>query len=146
MIIIGIDPGVKTGIAVWDTDTSEFAQIKTCGILEAMETVNDWRAVSEAILIIEDARKRKWFGNNSSAKRMGAGSIKRDCKIWQEYCDYHNLQCYFKPPSKGMTKWDSDKFKVVTGWQRRTSEHARDAALLVWKLSEKQAQILCETK
>ena len=36
-------------------------------------------------------------------------------------------------PAQNRTKVPADKFKALTGWQGRTNEHARDAAMLVWK-------------
>jgi hypothetical protein len=36
------------------------------------------------------------------------------------------------PPKAGATKWDADTFRRLTGYSGRTSNHARDAALLVW--------------
>jgi hypothetical protein len=36
------------------------------------------------------------------------------------------------PPAKGATKLDPDFFKALTGWKKRTSEHARDAAMIVF--------------
>ena len=63
---------------------------------------------------------------------MGAGSIKRDCEIWEEFAALYGIPIQFIPPRKGLTKWDAETFNKMTGWKGRTSNHARDAALLVW--------------
>ena len=63
---------------------------------------------------------------------MGAGSVRRDCEIWEEFCNHYKIPFDAVPPRKGLTKWDADTFAKVTGYKGRTSNHARDAALLVF--------------
>ena len=132
-ILIGIDPGVKTGFAVWDIVSKEFKYIQTVSIVRGMSIIaqnhKDWAPLE---IWFEDARQRKWFGSKGREALQGAGSIKRDCKIWQEFCEYHQIPFKALPPQKGKTKWTSEYFKRLTGWQGRTSEHARDAAALVF--------------
>lgn len=133
-IFIGIDPGTKTGIAVWDCDRKQFELIKTCGIIAAMRAVellikaSDFEVKS---ILIEDARKRKWFGKNALEKAQGAGSVKRDCSIWEEFCISLNAPFLFKAPSAGTTKLSSAHFAKLSGYTGKTSIHARDAAMLV---------------
>ena len=38
-------------------------------------------------------------------------------------------------PSRNSTKLSAEVFKRLTGWQGRTSEHSRDAAMLVFGLN-----------
>lgn len=135
MIYIGIDPGVKTGFAVWDKHAKTFRKIETMGIISAMMEVNDLHEndlTPIAEIVIEDARKRKWFGNAGREKLQGAGSIKRDCSIWEEFCREISVPCRFVAPKANRTKMLADSFKSVTGWNKTISEHARDAAMLVF--------------
>ena len=81
MIHIGIDTGVKTGFAAWDSEKKHFMEIVTLTITQAMERVLIYRNIglttgSEIRLYIEDARLRKWFGNTGREKLQGAGSVK----------------------------------------------------------------------
>lgn len=133
-IIAGIDPGVKTGLAIWHAKERRFARVLTCGIIEAQQ----WVSASDVSEIwFEDARLRKWFPevkNSPEAikKLQGAGSVKRDSVIWQEFCEFYGIPFKAIAPAKGQTKWTSEYFKRLTGWQGRTSQHARDAAALVF--------------
>lgn len=136
---IGIDPGEHTGLAIWDTKNKCFAGIYTTTAASAILHVWDgyvgWNR--DTVIVMEDARKRKWIPQekNESEYRgrlMGAGSVKRDCSIWEEFCKSYNFTIWKVPPRKGMTKWTADYFAKVTGWTARTSEHARDAAMLVF--------------
>lgn len=133
-IIIGIDPGTKTGFAVKYLNTGKFIEIKTMSILEAIKNVESYLDVygrDNLYIVFEDARKRRWFGKKGKESLQGAGSIKRDCSIWEEFCTYNRLQFIAPAPAKGKTKYSVEYFNKLTGWKHRTSEHARDAAILI---------------
>ena len=137
MICIGIDPGTHTGVAVWDTKESRFLSLETLPIHQALDLVCKWqqdckdRDVAMDVTF-EDARQRTWFGKgDTNAKLQGAGSVKRDCSIWEDFCKDYGIPYWAKPPGKGMTKVTSDYFRTISGYQGRTSNHARDAAMLV---------------
>lgn len=132
MIYIGIDPGVNTGFAVWDSKQQKLIDAETLTIVSAMERVKGIVKMSPVTLIIEDARKRVWFGSNSEAKRQGAGSVKRDCMVWEEFCTINQIPHHFLHPMKGGTKLTPEYFRMLTGYTKRTSNHARDAAMLVY--------------
>jgi hypothetical protein len=130
-LIIGLDPGVKTGFAIWNCDKKEFEEVGSRGIVSAMQIIK-WKANDIKLIRFEDARQRTWFGGKGREALQGAGSIKRDCKIWQEFCEYYKFSFEMIKPVKGQTKWDSAYFKKVTGWTGRTNEHGRDAAVLIF--------------
>lgn len=141
MILVGVDTGVKTGVGVWCTDAKKILDVTSGTLIEMYHYINDlhalnpdWRVDKEVFLRIEDARKRKWFGSDSRGKAQGAGSIKRDCAIWDEICQYHNWDYQMVHPIKGATKLKSQQFKQITKWEGRTNEHSRDALMLVYGL------------
>ena len=78
----------------------------------------------------EDARLRTWFANKGREALQGAGSIKRDCLLWETWLQSRGVPYKAIKPAAGATKWDAAKFQRITGWTKRTNEHARDAALL----------------
>ena len=130
--LIGIDPGKKTGVAVWDRSGKKFTEIRTVGIVEAMESVLSLHREQPVELWFEDARLRTWFGTKGAEAKQGAGSIKRDCSIWEEFCLCHGIVSRAVKPQRGSSKWSSVYFQNVTRWAGRTSEHARDAGALVF--------------
>lgn len=135
MIYIGIDTGVHTGFAIWHSDTKYLAEVSTMTITQAMERVRmiaDIRGKENIRLFIEDARQRKWFGNAGREKLQGAGSVKRDSRIWEDWCREQGLQYRMVAPKNNRTKLSAAQFRAFTKWQGATSEHARDAALLVF--------------
>lgn len=140
MLFIGIDTGKNTGFAVWDSIKQEFQEISTYKIHRAMERVLEWvQTGSPVIVYFEDARKRQWFGSDKGrAQLQGAGSIKRDAVIWEDFLKDKGIAFVAIPPVKGATKWSVLNFNQVTKWTKRTTEHARDAALLVYNRKDTQ--------
>ena len=139
MIYIGIDPGVSTGYAVYDSHLRKLLEMQTWKIHEAMDAVRRHVTGIAGYIPIkvrfEDARQRTWFGQAGREQLQGAGSIKRDCLIWEDFLDDLRVDFLAVKPQKGMTKWSPTQLTRLTGWTGRTSEHARDAALLVWGMT-----------
>ena len=132
MFYIGIDPGTHTGMAVWDSKEGKFLSLETLPIHRAMVEVMNLRIGRDIQVVFEDARQRKWYGKgDTNAKLQGAGSVKRDCSIWEEFCKDYGIPFRAIPPVKGATKITPEYFKLISHYQGRTSEHSRDAAMLV---------------
>lgn len=141
MLYIGIDCGRHTGVAVWDPVRREFLEILTLPLHRALLLVYEFGKVGPIRVVFEDARKRTWFARERTeseyrGKLIGAGSVKRDSVIWEEFLSDRQLcpsvTFESQAPRRGLTKWNPDTFARLTGWKGRTSEHARDAALLVY--------------
>ena len=141
MILIGIDPGVKTGVAMWSTKN------KTLKLESRLihQCILDFRAMMfyPDLVFIEDARKRKHFDEDVSYKAQGAGSVKRDCKIWEDFLTDMKIPFILRHPRN--TKIDAPTFKTMTGYQGVTNQHTRDAAMLVFGIGENQAKALLKT-
>jgi hypothetical protein len=141
--IIGIDPGVKTGFAIYDRQLKKLIQVETMGIIDAQIAVRHNKLIhsinlSEIFVRVEDARKRKVYGKKINGRFVsvgqevlqGVGSIKRDCSIWEEFLEKHGIDFEMLAPRN--TKYPEEYFEKLTGWKERTSNHARDAAILVF--------------
>lgn len=132
MIWIGIDPGTHTGMAIWDSRKGAFLSLVTLPIHRALQVVQYMTTEGDVKVVFEDARQRKWFGEGDiSAKQQGAGSVKRDCSIWEDFCNDYDIPFEARPPIKGATKVTAEYFKMISHYQGRTSSHSRDAAMLV---------------
>jgi len=138
MILIGIDTGVSTGFA-WSID-GKFQSIDTESILSAQDRVlniinSTDSAGMDVIVCIEDVRLRKWVQKGVGNERMqGVGSVKRDCSIWQEFCERNGIQHIFVAPKAIQTKLSEKDFHMITKWPYKTSEHSRDAAMMIDKV------------
>jgi hypothetical protein len=138
VLVIGIDPGVTTGLSVWNAQSRALIVVTSYGIVRAMREVQALLPQTP-LVIFEDARKRTWFGNRDenqqkygSGVREGAGSVKRDSSIWEEFLTDCGVPFKSKTPG---TKRNAPYFERLTGWQGQTNQHARDAALIVYGLN-----------
>ena len=122
--IIGIDPGVNTGFAVWSREKKEFIVVTCDKIHEIMVMVKLFQqnlGTENIFFRLEDARLRTWFGQSGREQLQGTGSIKRDCGIWQDFLEDIGLQYELVPPRKTRTKVSAVWFKTVTKWSGRTN-------------------------
>lgn len=136
MIAVGIDPGVETGFAGWDLEATKLLFCESLKIHQAMDRVREMHlCLSVRIVIVEDARQRGWFGKSDRERLQGAGSIKRDCLIWEDFLREHRVPFVMNAPLVRGTKLDAQVFRQFSGWTQRTNEHARDAGMLVCQLT-----------
>jgi len=133
-IVVGIDTGTSTGYAEWHVKEKKFGTITTLKIHQALELVLELHKMyGERLRVLyEDARLRKWFGNTGREKLQGAGSIKRDAVIWQDFLHDNQINHEAVAPKNVATKLDAKQFARITKYTNSTSQHARDAAMLVF--------------
>lgn len=133
--VIGIDPGVKTGFAMYKG--KELVAIETTDILSAIRRVIGVHGANAKVLVrIEDARMAtfKRGGKENQAKLQGAGSVKRDCKIWEDEMKAQGIPYKMVRPNKRKNGYAATKnlqtWQKMHNWDGRTSEHARVAAMI----------------
>lgn len=132
MLCVGLDTGTHTGFAVWDKGKKQLIELSTLKIHRAMERVKELSISDDVVVYFEDARLRTWFGNAGREALQGAGSVKRDCSIWEDFLTDLGVEWHAVAPKNNATKLNATFFEKITGWKGRTSEHARDAAMLVF--------------
>ena len=140
-IIIGIDPGTQTGLAVWNTGDQAFELIATLPLWCALNRVTGIADATlylkeKVLVVVEDARTWKPFRGTSraasDARLKGAGSIRRDCAIWEEFLKDKGYPYKFVSLRSAKKKMNAATFKRVTDWDQKTTEHGRDAGCLVF--------------
>lgn len=143
-LAVGIDPGVNTGVAIWDYVHKRYVDIRTMPIHEAWKLLNAIKPFVE-IVIVEDVRKLKRRGGLDPARIQGAGSVKRDCSAWEKFLSGSGYGYVMRPIGKySVRKCSTDYFKATTEWPHITSSHGRDAAMLVfqWRAGPLQVAIM----
>ena len=135
--LIGIDTGVNTGYAVAEDNGNggELFEVRSLTITQAMSRTLEFvvhYGKENVCLFIEDARQRTWF-TGGREKAQGVGSVKRDAQIWEDWCTEQGIHFKMIHPAANATKMKAPEFKRMTGWTGRTNEHARDAAMLVFR-------------
>ena len=142
---IGIDCGVKTGISLYDREKKDLIIVDSDMIHVAIDYIKKIFADNvvnkgDTLIIIEDARQVQF--NTDKMKAQGAGSVKRDAKIWADFLEDYKIPHLMVRPKKAITKLSAERFKEITGWTERTNSHARDAAMLVWGATYTPQQVL----
>ena len=132
MILIGIDPGVHTGLAI--VNNKHLTDVLSMAACKAETIVLDWHKwyPNQLMVYYEDARMRTWFGQKGKEALQGAGSIKRDCQRWEEWLKHHNIPHVGVSPKNNKTKLTAEQFKRITKWEGKSNEHGRDAAMLIY--------------
>lgn len=125
--LIGIDPGTHTGIAI--KIEGKWHRVETMSIFSALQTVVMYR-YDNLLVRFEDARLRTYFGKSDREKLQGAGSVKRDCAIWEEVLTECKIPFQRIHP-RYVKATTAEQFKALTGWHGQTSIHAREAAWLI---------------
>lgn len=132
---IGIDPGKKTGIALWNGKYIEF--MESMSFWDAVDVIDRYAdIIPEATVYIENPQLNKPVfarGNKRVVREMIAqrvGMNKRDAQLLIEYCE--RLELNLKQVKPTSSKWDAKTLKSITGITDRTNEHVRDAIKLVY--------------
>ena len=130
-LLIGIDPGTDTGLCIYQSRTS--FELYTLTIIKAIDLVRELHKTQKIKVYIENPNLRKWFGTSGREKLQGAGSIKRDFAIWKELFISEGIDFVELNPAKvhGL-KMNQTQFNKLTGYEKKSSVHARDAAMMVW--------------
>jgi len=140
-MIIGIDPGVHVGFAVWSRTTKEFEKISTCSFWQCIAELDIMHeAYIDITVVIEDVTQnrptfnRGVYGAVQNKISQNVGSNKRDCQLIIEWCEERGIKVVrLRPNKNSMTKKSAAYFRQQTGWTKKTSQHGRDAAFLVWQ-------------
>lgn len=138
-IIIGIDCGVTTGICVWLTEDKSIYYVGSAPIHVVMDSVKLYHTrlyPGEVKVRIEDARLRTWIPKQKNeraerGRREGAGSVKRDAKIWEDFLKDLGVDFEMVAPKNNKTKVTAAYFKMLSRYAGQTNEHMRDAGMLV---------------
>jgi hypothetical protein len=135
-LFIGIDPGVSTGFAIYDPEKKEL-QLFTYKIHEAFDSVAKMAPFIDLHVTIEDPNQWTHFKSYQEAKKklQGAGSVKRDFSAWRDFLTDWNIPFTAVRPDKQRNAYATNEalFKKITGYPKRSSGHARVAAMLVWR-------------
>lgn len=133
-VLIGIDPGVSTGIALFvDGAIGQLQTIKPHQIAEFLS-----KAMPDRV-VFEDSRLQShtWTRVKSRAAALkmarNVGEVDAWCRLIEAVCTDMGIAVYgISPADKGEKIKDAD-FKAKTGWAGPSNQHTRDAAMVAWQ-------------
>ena len=140
-IIVGIDPGQYTGVAVYDADDRRFLSLDTLTFWGAVALLEDLSERYMGLRVrLEDpnmiraiySRHDRTTGVKRDRVGQNVGMNKRDAQLWAEWLTDRGIAFDRVKPFPKSEKKNATTFKRTTGWQGRTNEHQRDAGMLVW--------------
>lgn len=138
-VFIGVDPGLDTtGIAIWDVGQKKFTRMSTINYWEALSFFTE-NIRSDTCFVLENPNLvRPLYGAKARIMKQpvrdkinqDVGMNKAVARLYQQYLAM-NEACLIviKPTS---SKKDTNTFRRITGYQKRISQHARDAGMLVF--------------
>lgn len=131
MIIIGIDPGAYTGIAVYkDGALSELKTIQPYDLQRMLE------GEKCDLVVFEDSRLQShiWTRGLKGAAAMkvarNIGQIDAWCSLIETVCKMSGIETESLSPKAKGEKVDALAFYKLTGYDGRSNQHERDAAMV----------------
>jgi len=143
-LVIGIDPGKATGVAVWCPRTNEFEEVKSFTFWDAVNYLDPYLLAGMiGLAVVEDSRLGGMWKDRaggswrlSAAKGRSVGRVDRDSLLWIQLFHRHEIPVLARSTGNKMKKIDAKTFKNLTGWSKMTNEHGRDAGMSVFGFNE----------
>lgn len=133
-MIIGIDPGQRTGVAVYrDGALIELRTVSPDQIAGVLEEL------APELVVFEDSRKQSAvFIRGTNARSMlkiarNVGEVDQLCRQIEALCDRMRIACVGVSPLRKGAKLSAARFREITGWTGRSNQHERDAAMCAYK-------------
>lgn len=134
-LILGIDPGSATGVAVFvDGALRELITVSPLGVLDMVKDRQPARVVFEDSRLVTrlwNARGKQNIGTALASARS-VGQVDRLCSMIVEQCELLGIAAHGISPTAKGAKLDAARFKAITGWAARSNQHERDAAMVAW--------------
>lgn len=134
--IAGVDPGVYTGIAVFDRVENRIRYIKQTNFFGVIPWFRSMLRVSELAVFVE-VPKMFIYSRNEEAKggvaakrdrfMANVGGNRREGQLLVEWLDLEGFTVQQIKPI-GQKKWDDRQFRAITKWNGPASQHVIDAA------------------
>lgn len=150
---LGVDPGLNTGVALWDARGSRFLYVRAVSFWDATELIyseyvrlksfcpGDMQVVIENPKAISTmyAKHDEYQGRVRTKIAQSVGSNKRDAELLMEFCERKSIPYQAVMPSKGTgSKEKASVFKRLTKFEGSTNQHGRDAGMLVFGMRPRQ--------
>lgn len=133
MLILGIDPGANTGLAVIRNGVLErLATIEPCDIEQEL------RALLPARVVFEDSRLQSHTWTKAASRAAAAkmarnvGQVDAWCSLIVGLCAKLGIPAHGISPRDKGAKIKAEAFAAATGWTGASNEHTRDACMVAW--------------
>lgn len=142
-VFIGVDPDIsKSGVCLYDPSTKDMS-LNNLAFFDLLEYLKDKKQKHENILVVIEAgwlNKGNWHikkGYSANYNATIGGKTYANHEVGKkivEMCNYLKISCSLVKPKK--SKLNSESFKNITKYQKRTNQEQRDAAMLVFGMGD----------
>ena len=135
-VVIGIDPGANTGVAVYVG--GHLTQLLTMDVLAALEMIKENKI---ALVCLEDSTLTSHIFTAKGVSHAAALKVARNigevdacCKLIKQTCAKLNIPYLSISPKQKGKKMARKEFDALTGCSIPSNQHERDAAMVAWSL------------
>lgn len=132
-VVLGIDPGANTGLAVFRD--GKLAALRT---IQPVDLEQEILAIWPARVVFEDSRLQSHTWTQAKSRAAAAkmarnvGQVDAWCSLIVAICGKHGIPAHgISPKGKG-GKLSAEQFERATGWALASNEHTRDAAMVAY--------------
>lgn len=134
--VLGLDPGRKTGVALYVNGV--LSELATIGPVELQSFLVGRSKLGRLQVVFEDSRLISAIYSDKDAKNEAAkkkiardvGGIDMLCLLIEDSCKRLRVRYLGLSPKEKGAKVAASAFEHITGWEGRTNEHERDAAMV----------------
>jgi hypothetical protein len=137
LTILGIDPGKTTGLGF--VKDGKVLNLMSVDFWCCIDEINVLVAKTEPYLIVIEVPKTDhvWQpkakrGNLAKSIAVDVGRVVNQGELIADYCKRNGINHITKNPQG---KVNADLFDKVTGWNKQSNPHTRDAAMLAFGVS-----------
>ncbi|MAT70391.1 MAG: hypothetical protein CMJ58_12800 [Planctomycetaceae bacterium] len=133
MTTIGLDPGQRTGVAIYRD--GKLCELRTVAPAEIEALIVEH---APALVVFEDSRMQSpVFSRGTNPRAMlkiarNVGEIDQLCRQIDDMSKRLGAECVGVSPLRKGSKLTAARFAKVTGWPGRSNQHERDAAMVAW--------------
>ena len=141
MRVISIDPGLNTGIAIYeDGKLTELLTIEPINLTDMLS-----HYCGEPVFIaFEDSRLQSHIWIPSQSKGVAAniarkvGMVDAWCYMIERLCESYDIAYMRVSPKAKGEKLTSAQFQAITKWPGKSNQHERDAAMVAWQFRSRK--------
>ena len=132
-LILGIDPGANTGIALYSG-----GKLQCLNTIEPVELADRIELIKPDRVVFEDSRLESFTWTTVKSRAIAlkmarnVGEVDAWCKLIVAICAKFGIPAHGISPTRKGAKLDAQRFAALTGWEGPSNEHTRDAAMVAW--------------
>ena len=133
-LVVGLDAGQHTGLAIYDTNLKQITLTKTTDFFGAITFIKTLPKDQTKIIVEVPsdfiyARNDFQSGKVRDKMAINIGAVRRESQLLAEACRRCGFSVLEVLPVRA-AKWTAEQLKRYLGIEGRTSQHVRDACRL----------------